>query len=683
MGRKAIEMNALDCKTAADWLAYCASRREWSQCDEPTVMISYNGNDSGYKDQLRKHLVPALSVIKDAKLGRSFELWDFAKRGGVHIGQHFPTEVAEKMWRCRAAVVVLSPEYIDSEYCFEIELPFLLWRWQQKQIDLFLFRLNSTVFDNRRIGLPKFGGAEGHVLLSQLVDDRNPSLHLRHDPNNETLFKQLYEDKPAKAEERLTRFSQGISESVELRQRKRESQPPEKFGEEPKSQGTEQVKTTTTSRKRSTTEPHGETKDAQEKSVNHGIESSLVVTPPMGDSIKAPDAADSRPLVNRRESYRQKIAAALIAVASMIVAGGGTYYWQSDRIEQLKESNTLYREARDRAIQQANERSARIVQLEESSTSYREARDQAIQQANENSASVEQLGASRRLYREALDRAIQEADRKQALLDGENDELKATVSKRNLEIASLKTEVATANGLMPAAIDEKRSLESRLGEEMDANATMTKKIEALEALRAKTVSDLQMKTRSLSESQLQHAQEQAQTGDKIKRLESANAQLEKRIAAADKSLEVARKETEEEVKEAVAKATATEAIWGAATKSSSGRVYTIEHQHSPEDAEKSAMALCRGSLLEKSVSGCKVISTYSNSCFVLAKTDNERPATNRFVWTLSDDRYNGHKEMLDRCAKEFHSQCKVTVSSCSPDFLHSTLNETFTSSLRP
>ena len=39
----------------------------------------------------------------------------------AHPGDEFPEIVAERMWRCRAAIIILSADYVASQYCRNIE----------------------------------------------------------------------------------------------------------------------------------------------------------------------------------------------------------------------------------------------------------------------------------------------------------------------------------------------------------------------------------------------------------------------------------------------------------------------------------------------------------------------------------------------------------------------------------
>jgi TPR repeat protein len=209
----------MNCVTARDWLEYCADQG-WQAGDEPCVMISYAGEDLPYLDKLRKHLDVALSRVKSD--GRAFSAWDYARfRSGTALGSHFPTEVATQMWRCRAAIVLLSPDYVNSKFCFEIELPFLLWRMHHYGMRLFLLRLNSTVIDGDPFELPDYLFPTETINLMHIVDDRNPALMDRFDGHSEKMLKELDSERPDKAEARLAAYARAICDLLTLDEQRR------------------------------------------------------------------------------------------------------------------------------------------------------------------------------------------------------------------------------------------------------------------------------------------------------------------------------------------------------------------------------------------------------------------------------------------------------------------------------
>jgi TPR repeat protein len=207
-------------ETAKDWLEFCAERDDWQAGDEPTVMISYAGEDLKYVEKLRKHLDIALSRVRTG--ASAFSAWDYARfRSGTALGSHFPTEVATQMWRCRAAIVLLSPDYVNSRFCFEIELPFLLWRMHHQGMRLFVLRLNTTVIDGDLFELPDFRFPAEKINLMHFVDDRNPALMDRFDTHSEKMLKELDSERPDKAEARLAAYARAICELLTLDEAKR------------------------------------------------------------------------------------------------------------------------------------------------------------------------------------------------------------------------------------------------------------------------------------------------------------------------------------------------------------------------------------------------------------------------------------------------------------------------------
>ena len=110
------------------WLHRVEDERRLPPANDPLVLISFASEDQDWIDLLRAFLDPQLEQLRNPD-GRSYQLWNFsdAKRGTTP-GDEFPEVVAEKMWSCRVALVLLSKHYFRSDYCRQIELPFLMWR---------------------------------------------------------------------------------------------------------------------------------------------------------------------------------------------------------------------------------------------------------------------------------------------------------------------------------------------------------------------------------------------------------------------------------------------------------------------------------------------------------------------------------------------------------------------------
>lgn len=195
----------LELKDVADVLRFAAEESGWSEGDEPVVMISYASPDREVVDLLRTNLDRALEGIDGG--GRPYSAWDYEARDeGTTLGGHFPSEIAEKMWRCRAAVVVWSQDYVRSDYCFKFELPFLLWRFQQSRLRFFLIRVNPSSVDKEPVFTPGFRDAPVAVRLLEITDDRNPNLMPLVDDSKGQWLGELMHSHPPKAKERMASF---------------------------------------------------------------------------------------------------------------------------------------------------------------------------------------------------------------------------------------------------------------------------------------------------------------------------------------------------------------------------------------------------------------------------------------------------------------------------------------------
>lgn len=196
-------------KSVEDVLRFAAEESGWKEGDQPVVMVSYASADRGVVDLLRTNLDPALNGIDGG--GHPYSAWDFAGRDeGTTLGGHFPSEIAEKMWRCRAAVVVWSQDYVRSEYCFKFELPFLLWRFVNTDLRFFLIRVNRSAVDKNPICTPAYRGGPIDVPLLEVTDDRNPNLMPLSDPSKGRWLGDLMHSEPPKAKERMATYVENM-----------------------------------------------------------------------------------------------------------------------------------------------------------------------------------------------------------------------------------------------------------------------------------------------------------------------------------------------------------------------------------------------------------------------------------------------------------------------------------------
>jgi len=84
----------------------------------PTVFISYSHKDEAWKNRLR----PQLGVLE--KAGR-LTIWDDR---GIDGGATWYPKITDAMEHALVAVCLISPDYLNSDFCIKEEIPFLLKR---------------------------------------------------------------------------------------------------------------------------------------------------------------------------------------------------------------------------------------------------------------------------------------------------------------------------------------------------------------------------------------------------------------------------------------------------------------------------------------------------------------------------------------------------------------------------
>jgi hypothetical protein len=152
------------------WLHRVAVERKLTPGDQPLVLISFASTDQQWVDDLRDYLDAKMELLRD-KHGQPYHLWNYtdAKRG-TRVGDEFPEIVAEKMWRCQAAILVFSRSYFRSDYCRQIELPFLLWRRDHHNLLCLPIKIGTP--PHEKVQVPSYQSVSRFVVLNELVDDR-------------------------------------------------------------------------------------------------------------------------------------------------------------------------------------------------------------------------------------------------------------------------------------------------------------------------------------------------------------------------------------------------------------------------------------------------------------------------------------------------------------------------------
>jgi hypothetical protein len=184
-----------DPTTSADnpeyWLQRAEIGRGLSPGDQPLVLVSFASEDQAWLEELHAFLEPRIAELRDPSSG-PYELWNFtALRSGTAPGDEFPEVVAEKMWRCRAAVIVLSKDYVRSRYCRKIELPFLLWRWEHHRLRCIPIRLGTVPIE--RVRIPAYLGKSRSVVLDHIIDDRQANIDFAASKHRDLNLKELKE----------------------------------------------------------------------------------------------------------------------------------------------------------------------------------------------------------------------------------------------------------------------------------------------------------------------------------------------------------------------------------------------------------------------------------------------------------------------------------------------------------
>ena len=87
---------------------------------KPTVFISYSHRDEEWKELLVRHL----GVILDRA---TVEVWDDIR---IPAGSRWEQELRDAMNQARVAVLLISANYLSSDYVRQVEVPELLNRSQ-------------------------------------------------------------------------------------------------------------------------------------------------------------------------------------------------------------------------------------------------------------------------------------------------------------------------------------------------------------------------------------------------------------------------------------------------------------------------------------------------------------------------------------------------------------------------
>jgi hypothetical protein len=118
-----------------------APRLEVPPAGRQQVFISYAHADRAWLDELHTHLRPFLK--RDA-----FELWDDTR---IAAGQRWRAEIEAALARAGAAVLLVTPQFLSSEFIDRHELPPLFEAARKRGLRIFWLPVSASAYDETEI----------------------------------------------------------------------------------------------------------------------------------------------------------------------------------------------------------------------------------------------------------------------------------------------------------------------------------------------------------------------------------------------------------------------------------------------------------------------------------------------------------------------------------------------------
>jgi len=108
------------------------------QTDEPPIVfVSYSHKDEAWKDKL----LPQFGQL--ARLG-ILEVWDDRQ---IKAGVDWYARIREILGKTRCAVCLISDNFLNSAFCMDEEIPYLLQRRYRGKLELFPLLLSDCVWE--------------------------------------------------------------------------------------------------------------------------------------------------------------------------------------------------------------------------------------------------------------------------------------------------------------------------------------------------------------------------------------------------------------------------------------------------------------------------------------------------------------------------------------------------------
>jgi internalin A len=106
------------------------------------VFISYSHRDQTWLESLQTHLRP---LVRAGKL----DLWDDARIGA---GQQWRAEIDQALARARVAVLLVSPDFLASDFVADVELPAILRAAQRGTLQVIWIPIRASLFGETELG---------------------------------------------------------------------------------------------------------------------------------------------------------------------------------------------------------------------------------------------------------------------------------------------------------------------------------------------------------------------------------------------------------------------------------------------------------------------------------------------------------------------------------------------------